>query len=46
MDKVVDPAGTIKAIGHQWCWSYEYSDYKQSDNEGLHFDIYMTPEDE
>ena len=23
MDEVVDPAITIKAIGHQWYWSYE-----------------------
>jgi cytochrome c oxidase subunit 2 len=23
MDEVVDPAVTIKAIGHQWYWSYE-----------------------
>ena len=28
MDEVVDPAVTVKAIGHQWYWSYEYSDYK------------------
>jgi len=46
MDEVVDPAVTIKAIGHQWYWSYEYSDYNQSDNEGLLFDSYMIPEDE
>jgi cytochrome c oxidase subunit 2 len=23
MDEVVDPAVTLKAIGHQWYWSYE-----------------------
>ena len=23
-DVVVDPAITIKAIGHQWYWTYEY----------------------
>lgn len=46
MDEVVDPAVTIKAIGHQWYWSYEYSDYNQSDTEGLLFDSYMIPEDE
>jgi cytochrome c oxidase subunit 2 len=27
MDEVIDPSVTIKAIGHQWYWSYEYSDY-------------------
>ena len=46
MDEVVDPAVTIKAIGHQWYWSYEYSDYNQSDSEGIAFDSYMIPEDE
>lgn len=46
MDEVVDPAVTIKAIGHQWYWSYEYSDYNQSDEQGINFDSYMIPEDE
>jgi cytochrome c oxidase subunit 2 len=27
MDEVVDPAITIKAIGHQWYWSYEWRPY-------------------
>jgi len=27
MDEIVDPAITIKAVGHQWYWSYEHSDY-------------------
>nr|YP_008816160.1 cytochrome c oxidase subunit 2 [Roya obtusa]YP_009755748.1 cytochrome c oxidase subunit 2 [Roya anglica]AGZ90369.1 cytochrome c oxidase subunit 2 [Roya obtusa]QIQ22987.1 cytochrome c oxidase subunit 2 [Roya anglica] len=46
MDEVVDPAITIKAIGHQWYWSYEYSDYSTSDEESLAFDSYMIPEDD
>lgn len=46
MDEVVDPAITIKAIGHQWYWSYEYSDYNTSDEQSLAFDSYMVPEDE
>nr|YP_010593748.1 cytochrome c oxidase subunit II [Dendrobathypathes boutillieri]QJS34498.1 cytochrome c oxidase subunit II [Dendrobathypathes sp. n. NB-2020]WAJ54424.1 cytochrome c oxidase subunit II [Parantipathes sp. USNM 1404491]WAJ54437.1 cytochrome c oxidase subunit II [Lillipathes sp. USNM 1457355]WRM53891.1 cytochrome c oxidase subunit II [Myriopathidae sp.]WAJ54450.1 cytochrome c oxidase subunit II [Dendrobathypathes boutillieri] len=40
MDEVMDPALTIKAIGHQWYWSYEYSDYQA---ETLEFDSYMIP---
>nr|YP_009472228.1 cytochrome c oxidase subunit II [Montipora aequituberculata]YP_214974.1 cytochrome c oxidase subunit II [Montipora cactus]AAW67974.1 cytochrome c oxidase subunit II [Montipora cactus]AOS52963.1 cytochrome c oxidase subunit II [Montipora aequituberculata] len=40
MDEVVSPALTIKAIGHQWYWSYEYSDYQE---ETLEFDSYMVP---
>nr|QKQ14695.1 cytochrome c oxidase subunit 2 [Zygnema circumcarinatum] len=50
MDEVVDPAITIKAIGHQWYWSYDillyYSDYNSSDEQSLAFDSYMIPEDE
>nr|AKO90240.1 cytochrome c oxidase subunit II [Scuticaria tigrina] len=38
MDEVNDPHLTIKAIGHQWYWSYEYTDY-----EDLGFDSYMVP---
>lgn len=40
MDEIVDPALTIKAIGHQWYWSYEYSDYQAG---ALEFDSYMIP---
>lgn len=29
---------TLKAIGHQWYWSYEYSDYS---NNSLEFDSYV-----
>lgn len=46
MDEVVDPAVTVKAIGHQWYWSYEYSDYNQSDEQTVAFDSYMIPEDD
>ena len=46
MDEFVDPAVTVKAIGHQWYWSYEYSDYNQSDEQSIAFDSYMIPEDE
>jgi cytochrome c oxidase subunit 2 len=46
MDEIVDPAITIKAIGHQWYWSYEYADYNNSDDGGIAFDSYMLPEDE
>jgi cytochrome c oxidase subunit 2 len=46
MDEVVDPAVTVKAIGHQWYWSYEYSDYSQGDNSGIVFDSYMIPEED
>nr|UVN16238.1 cytochrome c oxidase subunit II [Poeciliopsis monacha x Poeciliopsis latidens] len=38
MDEISDPHLTIKAVGHQWYWSYEYTDY-----EDLGFDSYMIP---
>lgn len=42
MDEVIDPAITIKAIGHQWYWSYEYSDYIHQDGTRVEFDSYMV----
>jgi cytochrome c oxidase subunit 2 len=41
IDEIVDPAVTIKAIGHQWYWTYEYSDYAQMDDQSLVYDSYM-----
>nr|YP_007476426.1 cytochrome c oxidase subunit II [Dolycoris baccarum]AFI54814.1 cytochrome c oxidase subunit II [Dolycoris baccarum]AGF25242.1 cytochrome c oxidase subunit II [Dolycoris baccarum]AIC83234.1 cytochrome c oxidase subunit II [Dolycoris baccarum] len=41
MDEVNNPSITLKVIGHQWYWSYEYSDF--SNNE---FDSYMKPSTE
>nr|QOV03301.1 cytochrome c oxidase subunit II [Phaonia errans] len=41
LDEINDPAITIKAIGHQWYWSYEYSDFNQ-----IEFDSYMIPTNE
>jgi cytochrome c oxidase subunit 2 len=46
MDEVIDPAITIKAVGHQWYWSYEYADYVNDKNEFLSFDSYMIPTDD
>jgi cytochrome c oxidase subunit 2 len=42
IDEVIDPSVTLKAIGHQWYWSYEYSDYATIENgDSLNFDSYM-----
>ena len=46
VDEIVDPAVTIKAVGHQWYWSYEYSDYVNEDGEFINFDSYMISEDD
>nr|AOY39424.1 cytochrome c oxidase subunit 2 [Disteniidae sp. BMNH 899837] len=38
LDEASNSILTIKTIGHQWYWSYEYSDFKQ-----VEFDSYMIP---
>nr|YP_009995925.1 cytochrome c oxidase subunit II [Chrysolina aeruginosa]QNQ64876.1 cytochrome c oxidase subunit II [Chrysolina aeruginosa] len=38
LDEINNPSITIKVIGHQWYWSYEYSDFKN-----IEFDSYMIP---
>nr|YP_010568177.1 cytochrome c oxidase subunit II [Odorrana hosii]UZC57597.1 cytochrome c oxidase subunit II [Odorrana hosii] len=38
MDEVSSPDMTMKTVGHQWYWSYEYSDFPD-----LNFDSYMIP---
>lgn len=46
MDEIISPAITIKTLGHQWYWSYEYSDYFNEDNESINYDSYMIPEED
>nr|AEP27670.1 cytochrome c oxidase subunit II [Doydirhynchus austriacus] len=41
LDEVNNPMISIKSIGHQWYWSYEYSDFKN-----IEFDSYMIPSNE
>nr|YP_010397618.1 cytochrome c oxidase subunit II [Galerucella nipponensis]YP_010483414.1 cytochrome c oxidase subunit II [Galerucella birmanica]UQJ77621.1 cytochrome c oxidase subunit II [Galerucella nipponensis]UVV35474.1 cytochrome c oxidase subunit II [Galerucella birmanica] len=41
LDEINNPMITIKTIGHQWYWSYEYSDFKN-----IEFDSYMIPTNE
>jgi cytochrome c oxidase subunit 2 len=42
LDEIIDPDVTLKIIGHQWYWSYEYSDYSSLYNgKSLAFDSYM-----
>nr|YP_009713597.1 cytochrome c oxidase subunit II [Pseudeuphausia sinica]QGG46156.1 cytochrome c oxidase subunit 2 [Pseudeuphausia sinica] len=38
LDEVNNPSVTLKTIGHQWYWSYEYSDFLE-----VEFDSYMIP---
>nr|AOY36469.1 cytochrome c oxidase subunit 2 [Chrysis corusca] len=39
IDEVFEPSMTVKINGHQWYWTYEYSDFKN-----LQFDSYMKSE--
>nr|YP_010022236.1 cytochrome c oxidase subunit II [Neurigona zhejiangensis]QOL12426.1 cytochrome c oxidase subunit II [Neurigona zhejiangensis] len=41
LDEINEPVITLKSIGHQWYWSYEYSDFKN-----IEFDSYMVPTNE
>nr|QPB70886.1 cytochrome c oxidase subunit II [Prosentoria sp. SB0088] len=41
MDEINNPMMTVKAIGHQWYWTYEYSDFND-----MEFDSYMKNQEE
>lgn len=42
IDEILDAQITIKVIGNQWYWSYEYSDYTET----LAFDSFLIPEED
>nr|YP_010329813.1 cytochrome c oxidase subunit II [Tanaorhinus viridiluteata]UNP54573.1 cytochrome c oxidase subunit 2 [Tanaorhinus viridiluteata] len=41
LDELNNPLITLKSIGHQWYWSYEYSDFHN-----IEFDSYMITQNE
>lgn len=41
LDEINKPTITLKSIGHQWYWRYEYSDFND-----IEFDSYMIPTNE
>nr|ATD52988.1 cytochrome c oxidase subunit II [Cicadula sp. EMHAU-2015-Zz052713] len=41
LEEINKPLISLKAIGHQWYWSYEYSDFKK-----IEFDSYMKQTNE
>nr|ALO77210.1 cytochrome c oxidase subunit 2 [Glaresis sp. GLA01] len=41
LDEINNPLVSLKTIGHQWYWSYEYNDFKS-----VEFDSYMIPTNE
>jgi cytochrome c oxidase subunit 2 len=42
MDEILDAELTVKAIGNQWFWSYEYTDY----DEEIAFDSFMVADED
>lgn len=41
IDEIHNPVITLKAVGHQWYWSYEYSDFTK-----LEFDSYIVQQED
>jgi cytochrome c oxidase subunit 2 len=41
LDEINEPSITLKTIGHQWYWRYEYSDFLN-----IEFDSYIIPTNE
>jgi len=47
LDESVDSSLSIKVVGHQWYWRYEYTDFwAVSEKVQLEFDSYMVPRNE
>jgi len=50
IDELIEPEVTLKIIGHQWYWSYEYADdmlvTTKSNKEPLMYDSYMLNVDD
>jgi cytochrome c oxidase subunit 2 len=51
LDEIIQPDLTIKAIGRQWYWSYEYGDYETSEDNtfassGITFDSNVLQDDD
>lgn len=47
LDETVDRMLTVKTVGHQWYWSYEYKDFWSAENNiNLEFDAYIIPTSE
>lgn len=47
LDESIDSSLTIKVLGHQWYWSYEYTDFWSiRSNVQIEFDSYIIPQNE
>lgn len=40
-EELIDPSLTLKVIGHQWYWTYEYSDFNWTEENSFEFDSYI-----
>lgn len=44
LDESVDTTLTVKVIGHQWYWRYEFRDFwSTAENSGVEFEAYIIP---
>ena len=47
LDESIDSSLTIKVLGHQWYWRYEYTDFWSiRSNVQIEFDSYIIPQNE
>lgn len=47
LDESIDATLTLKALGHQWYWRYEYTDFWRTGASSLvEFDSYIVPEND
>lgn len=47
IDELHSPLITVKAVGNQWYWTYEFNDYNANPEElNIEFDSYMVLEDD
>jgi len=46
LDRTFTSSLTLKVLGHQWYWSYEYSDFWTSQDGVVSFDSYIVPTNE
>ena len=45
LEEKVQPSLTVKVIGHQWYWTYEYSDFYRKYGTMLIYDTYVRPKE-
>lgn len=41
-EELIDPSLTLKINGHQWYWTYEYSDFNSNIDDNIEFDSYIV----